>query len=75
MADEDASQPAWGNEEPAKVSRHHVVAVLRRAGLPEAADEAMRVLPDSIDREYMYRWAAEHGITRDELISRIGGSP
>ena len=75
MADEDASQPARGNEEPTKFSRHHVVAMLRKTGLSEAADEAMRVLPDPVDRDYMFRWAAEHGITRNDLISRMGGSP
>lgn len=76
MADKDASRTAWsGSEEPTKMSRHHVVATLRRAGLSEAADEAMAALPDPVDVEYMFRWGAERGITRDELISLIGGSP
>ena len=56
-------------------SRQHVVDVLRRTGLYEAADAAMRVLPDPVDLDEVANWAAPYGITRDELVSRMGGSP
>jgi hypothetical protein len=56
-------------------TRQHVVDVLRKAGFREAADEAMRVLPDPVDLDYAARWAAPYGITESELISRMGGSP
>jgi hypothetical protein len=51
------------------------VDLLRRTGFPEAADEALRVLPDPVDLDQVVAWGAPHGITRDELISRMGGSP
>jgi hypothetical protein len=56
-------------------SRQHVIDVLRRAGFAEAADEALRVLPDTVELEELARWAQQFGITHDELISRMGGSP
>ena len=58
-----------------RFSRHEVVKILRNAGLYEAADEAMRVLPDPVDVDDVAAWGARHGITRDDLISRMGGSP
>jgi hypothetical protein len=58
-----------------QVSRQEVVDMLRKAGLREAADEAMWVLPDPVDLEYVGAWSARRGITRDDLISRIGGNP
>jgi|tagenome__1003787_1003787.scaffolds.fasta_scaffold17314799_1 hypothetical protein len=47
----------------------------RVAGLPDLADEALRVLPDPVEYDYAARFLAQHGITKDELISRRGGSP
>jgi hypothetical protein len=58
-----------------KVGRHHVVDLLRRTGLPEAADEAERVLPDPVDMDDVIQWGQKHGVTRDDLISQMGGSP
>jgi hypothetical protein len=52
-----------------------VVHILRVAGLPDLADEALRVLPDPVEYDYAARFLAQHGITKDELISRRGGSP
>jgi hypothetical protein len=56
-------------------TRQHVVDMLRRAGFRDAADKAMLELPDSIDVELLAEWAMKHGITRDAIISQIGGSP
>jgi hypothetical protein len=58
-----------------QLSRQNVVDVLRRTGLRELADEALRVLPDPVDLDHVAKWAESHGITRDDLISRMGGSP
>jgi hypothetical protein len=57
------------------MSKHEVVRVLRNAGLPEAAEEAERTLPDELEYEQVAKFSARYGITRDELISRMGGSP
>ena len=56
-------------------SRQEVVNMLRKAGFREAADEAMRELPDPVDLERAQEWGRRHGITRDLLISAMGGSP
>ena len=57
------------------IAKREIVEMLRRAGLPEAADEADRSLPDRVELECAQEFGARYGITRDELISRMGGSP
>ena len=57
------------------LTRHHVIDVLRKAGLPEMADDALRELPDPADQEPVAAWAVPYDIDMDELISRMGGSP
>ena len=56
-------------------SRQEVVDMLRKAGLPEEADKAMEELPDPVSSEDAQNWGIQHGITRDVLISQMGGSP
>lgn len=56
-------------------SRNEVVATLQRAGYSEEAKEALHELPDPVDLDSLVAWGQEHGITRDGLISRMGGSP
>jgi hypothetical protein len=58
-----------------QLTRQHVVDVLRKAGLPEMADEALRDLPDPVDSEQVAAWAVPYGVSMDELTSRMGGSP
>ena len=57
------------------VTRQHVVDILRIAALPEVAEEASRLLPDPVEYDRAERFLAQYGITKDELISRRGGSP
>jgi hypothetical protein len=56
-------------------SRQWVVDILRSLGYQQEADEAAQVLPEDVDREQLEKLADQHGISRDELISRMGGSP
>ena len=56
-------------------SRQWVVDTLRRIGYPQEADEALRVLPEEVDRRQLEEFGDRHGISRDELMSRMGGSP
>jgi hypothetical protein len=56
-------------------SLQHVVGVLRRAGLSQLADEAQRTLPDPVDTQELEHFAAEHGVSREMLNERMGGSP
>ncbi len=58
-----------------QVTREHVVSILRMAALPDLADEARRVLPDPVEYNFAERFLAEYGVTKDDLISRMGGSP
>jgi hypothetical protein len=57
------------------IAKREIVEVLRKAGHFEAADEADRSLPDPVDLRRVAEFGARYGITRDELISRMGGSP
>jgi hypothetical protein len=57
------------------IPKREIVQMLRKAGLPQVADEADRSLPDPVERESVAEFGMRYGITRDELISRMGGSP
>ncbi|HXC82300.1 MAG TPA: hypothetical protein VNV62_10660 [Trebonia sp.] len=57
-----------------QLTRQHVVAMLRKAGLPEVADDAQRELPDPVDSEQAAEWAVPYGINMGELMDRLGGS-
>ena len=58
-----------------QVTKQEVVNILRRTGLPELIDEALRVLPDPVDVEQLAAWGQSHDINLDNLIDRMGGSP
>jgi hypothetical protein len=55
--------------------RQWVVDTLRRAGYPEIAEQAERELPDQVTRDEAMAFAAQHGLSLDEINSRMGGSP
>ena len=56
-------------------NRQWVVDLLRRNGYEKEADEALRTLPDEIDRAQMVEFGNKHNIFVDEMINRMGGSP
>ena len=56
-------------------SRQHVVDELNRLGYRELAVEASRDLPDPVDADRLETWCMQHGISYDDAISRMGGSP
>jgi hypothetical protein len=58
-----------------KESRKKVADMMRHAGFPQAADAAERELPDPVELEEAIAFGSRHGITRDDLISEMGGSP
>lgn len=58
-----------------QITREHVVGILRMVALPDLAEEAHRVLPDPVEYNHAERFLAAYGLTKDELISRMGGSP
>jgi hypothetical protein len=58
-----------------KESRKKVADRFRHAGFAEAADAAERELPDPVELEQAIEFGSKHGVTRDALISEMGGSP
>jgi hypothetical protein len=58
-----------------QVSKQSVIDFLRGLGFPDIADEAERDLPDPVELRQVQEFGERHGITRDELINRMGGSP
>jgi hypothetical protein len=58
-----------------QLTRQHVIDILRMAGLPEAADDAQRDLPDPVDSEQVAAWGVSYGINVGALMDRMGGSP
>ena len=55
-------------------SREHFALALRRTGFPEAAEHALRVLPDPANGDQIAAFLAPYGITLDELVSRMAGT-
>jgi hypothetical protein len=49
--------------------------MLNHMGYSEAAEDASRVLPESLDLAQLQAFGDKHGISRTELESRMGGSP
>jgi hypothetical protein len=59
-----------------EVTRQHVIDVLHRTGLSQGeAERVASSLPDPVDLEEVAEHLFPYGITKDELISRMGGSP
>jgi hypothetical protein len=61
--------------DPIRFTREQIVAVLRKVGLPEVADDALHSLPEQVDYDRAAKFVEPYGITKDDLISRMGGSP
>ena len=55
--------------------RKWLVDLLCHLGYTQAADDALRVLPEEVDLRQLQRFADQHGINRDDVISQMGGSP
>jgi len=55
--------------------RQWLVDTLRRLGYAQVADEAARVLPEQVSLDEVIKFTDRFGISRDEVISRMGGSP
>jgi hypothetical protein len=57
------------------LSRQEIVGLLRRAGLEDAAADALATLPDQPDVKDIEPFCAAHGLSADFLMDRMGGSP
>jgi hypothetical protein len=58
-----------------EITRDHIVDVLRKEGLPDVIDEVLRSLPEHVEVKQAELFLARYGVTKDALISRMGGSP
>jgi hypothetical protein len=58
-----------------QIPRQEVLRVLRRAGMTDSADTLALVLPEIVDLDRDGELLARYGISHDDLISRLGGSP
>jgi hypothetical protein len=60
-----------------KVPKQEVLSVLARVGRGDVIEKAKRDLPDTIDTDsdINQQRLFESGLTRNELIDRMGGSP
>jgi hypothetical protein len=60
-----------------KVPKQEALAMLARVGRADLIEEAKRDLPDPIDtdRDLDLERLVQYGLTRDQLIDRMGGSP
>jgi hypothetical protein len=56
-------------------SKQQVVDMFRRWGLTQLADQASRELTDPVDFDELQVWSLAHGLSHDDIISRLGGSP
>jgi hypothetical protein len=60
----------------ANLTKKDFLRVLRRAGIPEETiNAAQEQLHDPVDQERDGIFLLTHGLDRDQLISRMGGSP
>jgi hypothetical protein len=58
-----------------QIPKWQIVDALRNANLTELADDVDRSWPEMIDVDRAAALLQRHGITKDMLISRMGGSP
>jgi hypothetical protein len=58
-----------------QLTRQFVVDILRKTGYKKAADKALLELPDPVDSDQVAAWGVKYGVTMDQLISEMGGSP
>lgn len=56
-------------------TRQWLVDLLRRIGYTEAADEALREMPEEFDLEQLQEFGERHGLSREEVTDAMGGSP
>jgi hypothetical protein len=55
--------------------RQWIIDQLRHIGYTREADDAAQTLPKEVSAEELMAFGDRHGISRDELINRMGGSP
>jgi hypothetical protein len=57
------------------LDRQEIAAILERAGLPDLAAKAEAELSEHVQRDELDRFEERYRLSKDWLISRMGGSP
>lgn len=57
------------------LSRQEIARLLRRAGLKDAAADALATLPDHPDVKNIEEFGAAHGLSVELVMDLMGGSP
>ena len=57
------------------LSRQEIARSLRRAGLEDAAADALATLPDQPDAKDLEPFCVAHGLSADFVMNLMGGSP
>jgi hypothetical protein len=55
--------------------RQWLIDMLSRLGYTQAAEEAAQMLPEEFSYDELRKFGDRHGISVNELTSRMGGSP
>jgi hypothetical protein len=56
-------------------TKQWLVNILRRLGYTQAANDALREMPEEFDLKKLQEFGERHGISRDEVTDAMGGSP
>jgi hypothetical protein len=56
-------------------TKEWLVGTLQRLGYVDAAEEALRELPEEFDLQQLEEFGDRHGLSRGDLVDRMGGSP
>jgi hypothetical protein len=56
-------------------SRQQIARMLSRAGLQDAAADALATLPDQVDVKDIEQFCTTHGLSAGSIMDRMGGSP
>lgn len=56
-------------------TKQWLVNLLRRLGYTQAAEDALREMPEKFDLRQLQDFGDRHGISRDQVTDALGGSP
>jgi hypothetical protein len=56
-------------------TRQWLAQILRRIGYTQAAEDALREMPEEFDLKQVEKFAERHGISHGEVTDATGGSP
>ena len=58
-----------------EIDKQACLAIVRRVGGPDLVEEADRILPERIDLDRDSGLLRRFGLTEEQMMDRLGGSP